>query len=88
MNKDFAWEVKEVGKKAANIFCKEDFNGIGSLFCGGLGTQFRFNNGSLRFMNTYVIGYWSDANPKDKSEFMGEEGGNTPGIEIGKCSPL
>ena len=87
-NKDFFWEVKEVGKQAADIVCTKDFNDKGNLFCGGFGSEFRFNSGSLRYMNTYFIGYWSDANPKDKSNFMGEEGSNTPSMEIGKCSPL
>lgn len=86
--KDTAWDIKEVGKQSPSIFCDKDINNIGNLFCEGLGTFFRFNNGTLRYMNAYLMGYWSDANPKDKSGFVSEEGGNTPHIEIGKCSPL
>lgn len=83
---DVSWEVKQVGEKWAHATCARDFNSNGNLICEGFGTEFRFNRNSLRYMNVYLIGYWSDGNPK--SGVGGEEGGNTPSIEIGKCSPL
>jgi hypothetical protein len=83
---DVSWEVKEVGDKSAYTICAKDFNSNGNLICQGFGNEFRFNRNSLRYMNVYLIGYWTDGNPR--SSVGGEEGGNTPSIEIGKCSPL
>lgn len=86
---DIAWEVKTVGQKYALIFCKKDFNSSGYLFCEGVGTNFRFNNDSLRYMSVYMLGYWTDGKLASKeNSFLGKEGSDTPGIEIGKCSPL
>jgi len=86
--KGYAWEVKRVGQQFTSAMCKDNFNSVGNLFCGGLGTEFKFSSGSLRYMSAYLIGYWPEANPKAKSDSEREEGSDTPYIEIGKCSPF
>jgi hypothetical protein len=56
------------------------------LFCHGLGSEFRLNKNNMRFLNAYLIGYWSDG--QTKGLLLGAEGDNTPSIEIGRCTPL
>ena len=51
------------------------------IFCNGF-YDVRVNTKSLRFQLVYPIGYTNSyASPSD-------EGGDTPYLEIGKCSPL
>jgi hypothetical protein len=55
--------------------CQDDFNSAGFLFCPGF-KDFSMNRNSMRFQAYYPYGYLDDSE------------GNTPSIEIGKCSPL
>jgi hypothetical protein len=76
--------VYEVGATDSfPLFCKDDFNGAGYLFCSGIGDEFRFNRGTLRFVHSFNFGC---IDPPDS--FWGKEGEATPFIEIGKCSPV
>jgi hypothetical protein len=54
-----AWEVKEVGERESLIWCGEDFNKYGLLFCEGVG-ELRMNKHTLRFLYVYPQGYWND----------------------------
>jgi len=81
----YAWEVKTVGSTIALIFCKADFNEAGALRCEGDLAEFSMNKKNLRFLYFYRAGYWTD---NTGSNVLGREGGNTPAIGIGKCSPL
>jgi len=81
-NKNFAWEVKEVGTAVPEAVCEKDFNEFGLLVCSGL-ADFKFNKTRLRFLYIHSIGYWND---DDKSDLF-KEGQNSPVIGIGKCNP-
>jgi len=84
----YAWKVTKYMKTAPIYVCEEDFNNSGYLFCEETG-EFRMNKHNLRYIRTYILGYYNlnvkDDNGKVKPE---EEGSSTPFIEIGKCSPL
>jgi hypothetical protein len=70
------WEVKQVGKVSIMVFCDNNFNISGVLLCEDLYHHFLMNNESLKYQYTYKSGYMSDSP------------GDTPFIEIGKCSPM
>jgi len=82
-----AWEVQEFGKPALipTAICKADFNQFKLLFCEGLGSDFRFNAATGRFLNTYLIGYYSYV---PGQPLMDKDGADTPSMEIGTCSAL
>ncbi|MEK6803935.1 MAG: hypothetical protein AABZ34_14895 [Nitrospirota bacterium] len=80
------WEVKEIGQSVAAASCENGFTSLGALNCEGF-LEFRMNKNSLRFLSAYLIGYWTDAIPGNSSDAF-REGGNSPFVEIGKCSPL
>jgi hypothetical protein len=61
-------------------FCEKGFNDIGSLFCQGLGTDFKFNRATKRFIFSFPFGYIDP--PKGFFE------GAAPYFEIGTCSPV
>ncbi len=88
--KEFVWEVKQVGKSAELVFCNDDFNEVGSLVCESLGSTiaFRMNKLNLRFLYSYLIGFWTDNVKDSKGTDILREGSNTPNIQMGKCSPL
>jgi hypothetical protein len=44
-------------------------------------TSLSFNKKNLRYMLIYELGYVSGG-------IVGNEGGDTPNMEIGKCSPM
>lgn len=73
------YEVTQLGEQYAihECFRAEGNAGI-EMVCGGLGMGFIVNFKTLRYQETYGIGYLDG---EDKP-------GNTPAISIGKCSPL
>jgi hypothetical protein len=84
----YAWKVTKYMKIAPMYVCEEDFNNAGYLFCEETG-EFRMNKHNLRYIRTYILGYYNlhvkDDDGKVKTE---DERSSTPLIEIGKCSPL
>jgi hypothetical protein len=72
------WVVNEVGFESALIGCGEDFDADGSLTCHGP-EEFRMNRNLLRFVYIYPYGYWNHGS---------ENGGDTPYVAIGECSPM
>lgn len=81
-----AFQITEVGQSVPSYFCKEPFNEGVILYCAltiGLGdlklVDFRFNKENGRFLKAQLVGYFF--NPSG-------EGGDTPFLEIGKCSPM
>ena len=75
---DAKWDVVVVGDKHPSDVCPE-FDTAGNLVCLGPFSEFRMNKDSLRFLYSYLSGYW-DRTP------LGSEAGDTPYIAIGKCS--
>ncbi|MGF6814007.1 hypothetical protein OKW33_000813 [Paraburkholderia atlantica] len=84
-----AWEIKELGQATPLMRCPNGFNG-NYLICNDGANDFRMNSHMLRFEKAYLIGYYPDygAIPKMPGFPAMEEGGDTPVIEIGRCSPL
>ena|SRR5262249_2697766 len=71
------WTVLVLGDKAPTNVCPE-FDSIGNLVCLGAFSEFRMNKDSLRFLYSYLTGYWDRVAP-------GSEAGDTPYMAIGKC---
>lgn len=81
----YAYTVTEFGKKQS-IFdptCKNGPNEVGVMACTGLVTDFKFSEKNLRYIRTTTLGY---AEPYTTG--VHEEGGNTPNMEIGRCSKI
>ena len=79
------WEWRIFGRKDGWSDCGgddfgvgEDFNSAGVIFCSVFGGHMRMNKNSLRYIETYELGF---IDGKDQT-------GNTPLIGIGTCSPL
>ena len=66
------------GIKYPSSFCSEDFNAVGVIQCAGMEILY-FNKTNLRFQVTYEAGYVTP---------FGNEGSDTPFIEIGLCSEI
>lgn len=77
--KNGRWEWKKFGESYSTN-CSKDFNEHGYLNCNDL-EDISFNKRNLRYMRIYPIGYVSGG-------IVGKEGGDTPAMEIGKCSPM
>jgi hypothetical protein len=79
------YEVNEFGStsKFPMAFCENGPNEYGYLFCKGLFSEFKFNTINQRYIRTYVAGYVEVVGGNDV-----KEGGDTPFIEIGKCSKI
>lgn len=69
------WEWSSFGE-ASTQKCGE-INSYGYLNCDILFGTLRFNKNTLRYIETYTVGYLD-----------GDKGGDTPSITIGKCSAL
>ncbi len=82
----YAWEVKKVGIRITQSWCKKDFDKYGFLLCDGF-FAFKFNKNNLRFLNVHSIGY-VDENLVDPEGNLPKVEGITPLMEIGKCSLL
>jgi hypothetical protein len=79
------WQWEKFGEKFGSSTCggddfnkAGDFNSAGFIFCSLAGGHLRMSRNSLRYVETYELGF---TNGKD-------EAGNTPFIEIGFCTPL
>ena len=77
---DAMWAVLVLGDKRTTNICPE-FDALGNLVCLGPFSEFRMNKDSLRFLYSYLSGYW------DRSA-LASEAGDTPYIAIGRCSPM
>ena len=73
---DAKWSVLVLGDNRPTNACPE-FDTTGSLLCLGPYSEFRMNKDSLRFLYSYLIGYW------DRTA-LSSEAGDTPYIAIGK----
>jgi hypothetical protein len=69
------WEWSSFGSTFTQK-CGE-INSYGYLNCDVLFGTLRFNKNTLRYIETYTVGY-----------IDGDKDGDTPNITIGKCSPL
>jgi len=83
---DYKWVVQKHGTKSIPIWCEKDFSDNGFISCADIigMTEFEMNNESLRFHTFYSVGYVLTQKQIDESA----DGGDTPNIEIGKCSRL
>lgn len=75
------WKWKPIGEKDYDLSKCSDFNEYGYMNCDSLGVQVTFNRKNLRYQSIYSVGYVS-------AGIAGAEGGDTPYIEIGRCSPI
>ena len=73
------WEWKALGSRFPTP-CGDDFNAHGFLSCSSV-EEITFNRNSLRFQSVYPIGYVHNGQVKN-------EGGDTPSIEIGRCTVM
>lgn len=73
------WQWKNFGKELS-INCKGEIDEYGYLICNGM-EQITFNKKSLRFIKIYKVGYVNKG-------IVGNEGEDTPSMDIGTCSPL
>jgi len=81
-----AWEVRIFQNEGfVQASCPEEFSRLEVLHCSGLETVFKFNRKTGRFLNAYLAGYWSYT---PNAPFFSKDGGDSPTIEIGTCSPL
>jgi len=71
------WVVLPLGGTTGIAFCPENFDAEGGLLCASRIANFRLNRNTLRFLYTYLFGYWSST-PSD-------EASDTPFVAIGKC---
>ena len=85
--KNYAWEVKYYGQKEPIYLCREGFNDLGYLFCDNSG-EFRMNRKNMRYIRTYVLGYYNCNVEDEEGKIIKEDGSCTPFIEIGICSKL
>src|SRR5262245_60253138 len=79
------WIVSEFGQTAPYAWSESDFSSIGVIRLKGDSGEFAMNRKNLRFVRTYIGGYWTDAIPGLKGVEWEE---STPVISIGKCSVL
>jgi NAD-dependent DNA ligase len=73
------WQWKNFGKEGS-LTCDGEINEYGYLNCNG-SEQISFNKKNLRFMLIYKVGYLNKG-------ILGNEGEDTPRMDIGTCSPL
>jgi len=87
--------VRKLGQSRYVVACMSDFSVGGYLTCDKkpdyLGdSTFRFNSKSLRFSLVYAGIYVGIGVRKDgpDGELLGDDIGDTPSVEVGKCSPF
>jgi hypothetical protein len=88
------WVLKEFGNETPVVRCPKDFNDSSYLICGDGSVDFRMNRHVLRFQKAQLLGYYVDydalnalmKNAPGYTPLL--EGGDTPALEIGKCTPL
>lgn len=84
-----AWEVRQFGDQGLlpDAWCSKTFNDAGFLHCTGLGGSFTLNRNTGRFQN-YFQGSFLSFNPNSTNALFRTDGGDTPFIELGKCSTI
>ena len=75
------WKWNKLGEKSSLPSDCGKFNEYGYLHCSPLLKKLTFNKKNLRYMLIYDVGYVNGG-------LFGNEGEDTPNMEIGKCSPL
>lgn len=75
----FKYEVSQFGLSAPLFSCRNEFNSVGTMACFGLFGEFRVNSKTLRFLSTYMVGYYTP---------NGDTNDNTPHIQIGTCTKM
>jgi len=75
---DGDWKWKNFGQEWG-LVCNKDFEKDGLLICPVIGGEVKFNKKTLRYIQTYTMGY-IEGIENNKSD--------TPGMTIGTCSPL
>lgn len=86
--KKLFWKVTEFGKESlvTNTYC-EYYTPNDTIICDfGIFYKYKISIKNLRYIKISTWGYWDD-DLTDKNSFK-KEGGNSPHLEIGKCSPL
>ena len=84
-DKFYKWKVVQHRNNRHLLQCENDFTEHGYLLCGKYNLyKFDMNKESMRFLMVYHGGY---AVPQAYID-DGKEGGDTPFMEIGECSPL
>ena len=82
-NPKYPYEIKRLGEKFSLMRCDHAVNKAGYLLCDGLSGQFRFNKDNLRFLITFIPGFYNVL----PNTFSDEES-DTPSMEIGFCTKL
>lgn len=80
-NPPFSFEVTALGTSYPIASCQAGFSEYGFLNCEGP-IEFRMNRNNLRYTRVYFGGYIGAMNPAAGTE----DGGDSPTIEIGKCT--
>ncbi|MCZ6474822.1 MAG: hypothetical protein O6700_00700, partial [Gammaproteobacteria bacterium] len=78
--RDLQWVVTTIGESELDTYCDSPVNESGFVHCVG-SSVFRFNTNTLRYLHAVTFGYYS-ATPGEG------DGGDTPYMEIGRCSPI
>ena len=76
------WKMTIVGEKQPYTCRDQTPEYEDNLFCDVAFTKFQFSLESLRYMSVHPFGY------VDPFTELFKEGGQTPYMQIGKCSPL
>lgn len=85
--------IWKVGSKTDRIGCEMEFTEYGWLNCGA-GDGFQMNSDTLRYMFFFNGTYMTATIDTSKSEIgdtivlKEDRGGDTPYVEIGKCSEI
>jgi hypothetical protein len=61
------WIVSEIGGPVPFAWSEYDFTSTGALRCEGSFGEFAMNRKNLRFVKTYIYGYWTDAIPGEQA---------------------
>jgi hypothetical protein len=86
-NENYKYEVVKFGENREfmpDYSCKEVFSAGIFFHCEGMMGEFKLNAKNGRFLSTYIAGYWTVAPGVNENT----EEGDTPTIQIGKCTRL
>lgn len=83
LEKFFKMVVVKFGEKSSEFSCKEGINEGGLLICNSHSGQFKFNNLSLRFLRSWMYGYYNNGYGKSP-----DKDSATPFLEIGTCTKM
>jgi hypothetical protein len=82
-DRQFSYAVTKIGDKEPNIYCENELNDGGYLFCNLLGISMVFNKINRRYLIISQEGYVSAG-----VGGMTDPGIGAPWVQIGKCSPF